>query len=277
MQRTTGPTRGPLLITPHLAPEMFFGLEPVRVAGRTASSSMRTAPWMTDASGRPSAGMLGVLVDDVVGQATLTARPDGAWPVTTELSIDVVDDLPADGSVLAATSELIVSGERSATARGEVSDPAGRLLAVATVATQYVPGVPDVSREAPAAPSPPSSTRHLHEALHGTLEVRAGGCAALEVPRSAPLENVTGRGHGGVLAALCDVVAAAAVADEERPPLRTSGLRITFLRPAVLDGALSLSARAVHRGRSTALTRVDVTGGDGRLCAAATVTSCAGG
>jgi uncharacterized protein (TIGR00369 family) len=277
MQRTTGPTRGPLRITPHLAPEMLFGLEPVRVEGDTPSGSMRTAPWMTDAAGRPSAGMLGVLVDDVVGQATLNARPDGCWPVTTELSIDVLDELPVDGTVLSARGELLVGGERTGTARGEVRDPAGRLLAVVTAATQYVPGVPDVGREAPAAPSPPPSARHLHEVLHGILEVRAAGCASLEVPRSAPLENVTGRGHGGVITALCDVVAAAAVADEERPPLRTSGLRITFLRPAVLDGALSLSARAVHRGRSTALTRVDVTGGDGRLCAAATVTSCAGG
>ncbi|HEY2222856.1 PaaI family thioesterase [Actinomycetospora sp.] len=270
------PTTGPQLITPHLAAEALFGLAPVHAEGRTATGSMRTEAWMTDASGRPSAGMLGVLVDDVVGQAALTARPDGCWPVTTELSIDVLDDLPADGSTLTATGELLAAGERTGTARGEVRGPSGRLLAVATVATQYVPGVPDVGGEATAAPPLPSSTRHLHEAVHGLLERGATGCAALEVPRSPALENVTGRGHGGVLVALGDVVAAAAVADEERPPLRTSGLRITFLRPAVLDGALSLTARCVHRGRSTALTRVEVTGGDGRLCAAATITACPG-
>ena len=264
--------RGDLLITPHRAPEELFGLRRIEVEGDTASGGMRTAPWMTDASGRPSAGMLGVLLDDVVGQATLTARPDGRWPVTTELSIDVLADLPGDGTVLDARSELLSSSSRTSTARGEVRDPAGTLLAIATVTTRYVPGVPDLGA-VPEAPAPDSSAgRHLHEVCGADLVVHDHGRAVLGVPPAPTIRNAAGKGHGGVIAALADVVAAAAVADGG-PSLRTVGLRVAYLRPAVLDGPLGFTASVVHRGRSTALTRVDVLGGDGRLCAAASVTA----
>jgi uncharacterized protein (TIGR00369 family) len=269
---TAGPARGELLITPHRPAEELFGLGPIEVSGDTARGSMTTVAWMTDAAGRPSAGMLGVLLDDVVGQATLTARPEGCWPVTTELSIDVLGGLPADGTVLVAESELLVGGERAGTARGEVRGPAGRLLAVATVTTHYVPGIPAFADEPSPAPSAPPFARHLHEALCAVLEVRPGGGAVIELPPGPAVENAGGRGHGGVLAAVADVVAAAAVDDEEAP-LRTTGLRVAYLRPAVLDGPLVLTASVVHRGRSTALTRVDVLGGDGRVCAAASVTA----
>lgn len=265
--------RGALLITPRRAPEMLFGLGPIEVADDTARGRMRTAEWMTDAGGRPAAGMLGVLVDDVVGQATLTARPDGCWPVTTELSVDVLDDLPTDGSTLEATSELLAGGARSAVARGEVRGSSGRLLAVATVATVYVRGVPEIG-DVHEHRTP--SVRHLHDAFAGDLRVRSNGRTQLRVPPGPFVENATGRGHGGVVAALTDVVAAAAVADNERPPLRTSGLRITYLRPLVLDGPLTFTATVLHRGRRTSSTQVEVTGHDGRLCAAASVTGTAG-
>jgi uncharacterized protein (TIGR00369 family) len=272
MSTTTGSARGPLLITPHRPAEELFGLGPIEVSGDTARGSMTTAAWMTDAAGRPSAGMLGVLLDDVVGQATLTARPDGCWPVTTELSIDVLISPPADGTVLVAESELLVGGERAGTARGEVRDPVGHLLALATATTHYVSGVPELGREPAPAPSVPPSSSHLHGALHGVLDTRPDDGAVLELPPGPTVENAGGRGHGGVLAALADVVAAAAV-DDHGAPLRTTGLRVTYLRPAVLDGPLRFTASTVHRGRTTALTRVDVTRADGRLCAAASVTA----
>jgi uncharacterized protein (TIGR00369 family) len=261
------------LITPHGAAEELFGLGPIRVAGDTARGDMRTAEWMTDAAGRPAAGMLGVLLDDVVGQATLTARPDGCWPVTTELSIDVLDALPADGTVLLATSELLVGTERTGTARGEVRDRAGHLLALAVVTTQYTVGTPDLGREVTPASSPPPVAGHLHEVLHAELRAGPDGRVLLDLPPGPSVENAAGRGHGGVLAALADVAAAAAVTREDRPPLRTTGLRVTYLRPAVLDGPLTFEALTVRRGRSTALTRVDITGGNDRLCAAASVTA----
>ncbi|WP_433781490.1 PaaI family thioesterase [Actinomycetospora sp. CA-101289] len=267
--------RGPLLVTPHRAPEALFGLTPVEVDGDTARGTMRTAEWMTDPAGAPAAGMLGVLLDDVVGQATLTARPDGGWPVTTELSIDVVGGLPVNGSVLTAGSRLLAASTRHATACGEVRAPGGDVLAVATLSTHYVPGVPDLDGVVPAdAPDRPPPGLRLHEVLGATLESTPGHGALLVVPPGPEVGNVAGHGHGGILAALADVVAAAAVADGGHP-LRTASLRVAYLRPAVLEGPVRLRAAVVHRGRATAVTRVDVTGGDGRLCAAATVTAAA--
>lgn len=261
----------PPLVTPHRAPEALFGLTPVEVDGDTARATMRTAAWMTTPDGAPSGGMLGVLLDDVVGQATLTARPDGRWPVTTELSIDVVGDLPVDGTVLTAKSWLLAAGASNGSARGEVRGPMGDVLAVATLATHYVAGVPDLDAVTHAGPPDlPPPERRLHEVLGTTLEVSPGLGAVLLVPPGPAIGNVAGHGHGGVLAALADV-AAAAVMTDERYPLCTASLRIAYLRPAVLDGTVRLEAQVVHRGRATALTRVHITGGDGKLCAAATV------
>ncbi|GLZ48126.1 hypothetical protein Acsp06_43110 [Actinomycetospora sp. NBRC 106375] len=270
----TIPVRGPLLITPRGTPEVLFGLAPVEADGDVARGSMRTAPWMTDARGRPCAGMVGVLVDDVVGQATLTARPDAHWPVTTELSVDVVSELPADGTVLTAESRLLAAGARTGSARGEVRDASGAVVAVATVAVQYVPGVPELTEAADGGDGTAASGRRLPDVLGATVGSRPGRDARLTAPPGPALANTAGHGHGGVLAALADVVAAAAVADDARP-LRTAGLRVAYLRPAVLDGPMCLDARVVHRGRTSALTRVDVVGGDGRQCAAATVTAAA--
>lgn len=45
--------RGPLLITPHRAPEALFGLTPVEVDGHTANGTMRTVEWMTPRASRP--------------------------------------------------------------------------------------------------------------------------------------------------------------------------------------------------------------------------------
>lgn len=110
------------------------------------------------------------------------------------------------------------------------------------------------------------------EVLGGALETDPGQGALLVVPPGPALGNVSGHGHGGVLAALADVVAAAAVHDD-RYPLRTRGLRAVYLRPAVIDAPVRLEARVLHRGRASALTRVDITGGDGRLCTVASVTA----
>ncbi|HEY2195124.1 MAG TPA: PaaI family thioesterase [Actinomycetospora sp.] len=269
---TTGRSRGEQLVTPHRPAEALFGLGPIEVAGDTARGHMRTAGWMTDAAGRPSAGMLGVLLDDVVGQATLNARPEGCWPVTAELSIDVLAGLPVDGTVLTATSELLVGGERTGSARGEVRDPAGRLLALAVVTAHYTDGAPDLSRTPPPAPSPRTGAV-LHEALQATLGVGADARVLVTLPPGPTAENAAGMGHGGVLAALADVAAAATFAREDQPPLRTTALRVTYLRPAVLDDVVTFEARAVRRGRSTGLARVDIVGGDGRLCAVASVTA----
>jgi uncharacterized protein (TIGR00369 family) len=263
--------RAPQLVTPHREPEALFGLGPVEVDGDAATATMRTAPWMVGPDGAASAGMLGVLFDDVVGQATLTARPDDHWPVTAELSIDVVAPLPADGTVLVAASRLLAAGPRTGSAQGEVRDPSGAVLAVATVVTQYVPGVPELDGTSARAVVP-GAGGSLHEVLGGRLECDPGVGATMTVTPTPALSNVAGNGHGGVLAALADVVATAAVADAAAP-LRTCGLRVAYLRPAVLDDPVRLEARVVHRGRSAALTRIDVTGGDGRLCTAATVTA----
>src|SRR6476660_6523591 len=61
---------------------------------RSRRSGMDVGPWLV-VDGRPAAGSLGVLMDDVLGQAVIVGRPGGHWAVTTELAVDVCAPLPS--------------------------------------------------------------------------------------------------------------------------------------------------------------------------------------
>ena len=115
-----------------------------------------------------------------------------------------------------------------------------------------------------------------HAPIHHLLGVRlievAEGTSALSMPASGWLTSMTGMVLGGVTACLADLALAAAV--QTTVPAGTafapSDLRTQFVRPIPADGG-SIIARAsvVHRGRSVALTRAEVTNERGKLLALA--------
>ncbi|MCD2197748.1 hotdog fold thioesterase [Actinomycetospora endophytica] len=258
-------------VTPIGVPEKVFGVGPIEIVGAGARSRMTTAGWMHGEDGRPTPGPLGLLVDDVVGQATLCACPAGRWPVTTELSIDVVAPMPGPGTELEVSSTLAAADPTTGTGRGEVWT-AGGLLALGTVWTRNTPATPG-----PAAVEPDADDALEHARASTTVRAlldaslsHEDGRTTMALPPGPVVANATGNGHGGVLACAAEVTAAAAVHGPEHP-LVTSGLRVTFLRPAVLDGGLTFTADVVHRGRALSLVHVTVWRADGRRCATASV------
>jgi 1,4-dihydroxy-2-naphthoyl-CoA hydrolase len=80
--------------------------------------------------------------------------------------------------------------------------------------------------------------------------------------------------HGGAHAALAEMLASeatvAAVADPDKLVMGSSNFT-TFLRP-VTEGTVTARARALHRGRTSWVWDVELSGDDGRLCAVSRVT-----
>jgi uncharacterized protein (TIGR00369 family) len=78
--------------------------------------------------------------------------------------------------------------------------------------------------------------------------------------------------HGGTFAALAETVASAATHMHVQPTLAIGmSNNTTFLRP-VREGHIEARATTRHRGRTTWVWDVQMTGDDGRLCAFSIVT-----
>jgi uncharacterized protein (TIGR00369 family) len=253
------------LTVPRGRPENLFDLGPVLAEPGGARTSMPTGPWLRGTGGRPSAAGLGVLLDDVLGQAVLTSRPAGLWSVTTELNIDVAAPLPADGQRVSATAAPALLDEAGGLARGEVRDAAGRCLATATTWARFVPGIPAEILDPPQLPA--AVTRGT--GLSDLLGVSIPDHGRLDLPPRADLGNPQGVVHGGVLLSLAVMSAEQVLRPGSQ--LDVASVRVTYLRPAA--GELTFLPVTVHRGRSFGVVRVDVSNAAGALCTSATVTA----
>ncbi|MBL7498368.1 thioesterase family protein [Frankia sp. CNm7] len=131
---------------------------------------MRVGPWICGPDGEQAVGALGVIVDDAVGVEVHRHRPAGTHSVTTELSLDVVVPPPWTGPELVATARLAGAGPEDGVSRGEVRAGDGRLVAVATGRSRFVPavgihaGVAEIEADPPER-VPPADHRSILEAL----------------------------------------------------------------------------------------------------------------
>jgi uncharacterized protein (TIGR00369 family) len=255
--------RKPLTV-PRGRPENLFDIGPVLAESGGARASMPTGPWLRGRDGRLSPAGLGVLLDDVLGQAVLSKRPAGLWSVTTELNIDVAVPLPADGPAVTATAAPVLLDDAGGLARAEVRDTAGRCLAVGTTWARLVAGVPA------AVLDPPKLSGDLDrgECLSDLLQVRVPDSGILDLPSRVDLGNPQGVVHGGVLLCLTVMSAEQALHDSQ---LEVASVRVVYLRPAVQE--LKFVPDIIHHGRSLGVVRVDVTNTAGALCTSATVTA----
>ncbi len=110
----------------------------------------------------------------------------------------------------------------------------------------------------------------LHKTLGIRLEERRTDFARISIAPAAVTRGGVGGGlHGGVLAAMVDIVMLAALSTEQRPgqqPAGTADLNITYLRPA-LGQRVFAEGTVVKRGRQLAMVEVSILDSEGRLCA----------
>jgi uncharacterized protein (TIGR00369 family) len=110
----------------------------------------------------------------------------------------------------------------------------------------------------------------LHRALGLRLIEHGDGHARICLDTgSVTLGGVGGSVHGGVLAAIVDIVMLQAIMTidmDGKQPAGTADLGITYLRPA-LGKQIFADATVVKNGRQLALIEIDITDEKGNLCA----------
>jgi 1,4-dihydroxy-2-naphthoyl-CoA hydrolase len=116
------------------------------------------------------------------------------------------------------------------------------------------------------------------ETLDATLGFRFLGAtedtAAAEVPYAHRVSQRFGVAHGGLYAALAEMVASEGTIHNvwaNGDYAMGSSNTTSFMRP-VSSGTIHANARARHRGRTTWVWDIDLTDDDGRLCATSRVT-----
>jgi len=228
---------------------------------------MRTGPWLVDPTGAPAAGTVGVIVDSTLGGAILAARPSVEhWSLTTEMSLDFGMAVPTDGSVLECVARAVHTTKADGLSVGEVRDATGGIVAVATHRQRFVTGMPTDGYSTPYEDVLDRSGS-VTDLLRAEVATSAEA-ATLTVPGGPLLANPSGIAHGGVMLCLAELAAAGATGDA---PMRTSSLRIGYLRPMMLDGHLRLEAEVVHRSRSLGVVEVRGLSPEGKLAMRATV------
>lgn len=262
---------------PPSGPDRLFRVGPLRSAGgTTVEASMCCGPWTVGPDGRPGLGSLCVLLDAVLGQATIAGRPADSWPVTTEMTVDLTGPVPDHGEVT-VRAWVIPSVGRSVVARGDVLGPDGALIGVATEWARPVPEVPEIPADDPGSdvvPPDGDAAAVLGAYVVVDAPTRAAGeeRPTLTLPGSPALANERDTMHGGILAAVAELAAVAVLPGAPDRPMATGSLHVTYLRPALMDGPTTVRTTAVHRGRSFGVIRSDVRNAAGKLAAAATVT-----
>ena len=110
----------------------------------------------------------------------------------------------------------------------------------------------------------------LHRMLGITVEERRPGFGRICLTKGSDTpQGIGGSVHGGILAAMVDIVMLVAVFADLRPgeqPAGTADLSITYLRQAHGE-RIWADGTVVKRGRQLSLIEVDLTDEEGRLCA----------
>ncbi len=262
---------------PPSGPDRLFRVGPLRsTGGHEVEASMRCGPWTAGPDGRPGLGSLCVLLDAVLGQATIAGRPDGVWPVTTEMTVDLTGPVPADGEVTVRAWVIGVSGH-SVVARGDMLGPDGALIGVATEWGRFIPEVPDIGADDPGSDVLPPDGDAVgvlgaYVLADAPRPLAGEGRPTLTLPPGRALGNERDTMHGGILATVAELAAVAELPGTPERPMATGSLHVTYLRPAMLDGPTTVHTDVVHGGRSFGVVRSDVRNAAGKLAAAATVT-----
>ncbi len=253
---------------------------------------MASGPWLNGPAGSPPGGVLGVLIDDVLGIAIARHRGPGQWSVSAEISLDLTGPVPADGSRIEARGRHVHSGPHGGISSGTVHDASGALIALCRQHGRWVTTVPHdpmtrraagspsdgpatsaapATAQAPAVWRPPASLAAL---LGIQVRLTEGG-AALDLEVTPDLTNPLGNLHGGITFAACDLAAQAALL-AAGGPTQTASVHVAYPRPMPLGATPRFEARVLHCGRSLGIVRVTATVDGVKPCCVATITTGAG-
>lgn len=225
-----------------VGPEEAFGVGAVETGEEGMQGSMPMSPRFTGPDGRPSAGSLGVLVDDVTGYTVIDGLLGGSWSVSTEIWIDLLGPVPATGT-LSARARLLHGTAVSAFTEGSVHDESGGCVAVCRQRGRAIPEDPaDLDR-------PDYRVRSGAGDLTELIGLRTLDADRAALTVTPDLENPRHMMHGGITLCASEVTAVrsrmAAGVD-----LPTSSIHTSYTRGIPAGSEVELRATTRHAGRT---------------------------
>jgi uncharacterized protein (TIGR00369 family) len=208
-------------------------------------------------------GEIGVLIDDVMGNAILARRPGGYWSVSTEIALDVVRATPWTGSSeVHAHGWLANSTQTDGLALGTASTASGQVIAHCRQRGRFVPLAGDID----APPQTPVVRHGELEQAYGLVDIDAN---VVETTVDAGLCNPLGNLHGGVALAISELLASRP--DRTHQRRATTSIHVAYLRPIPRHAVIRFHVDRIHEGRSLAVSHVISRTLSGKACTVATV------
>src|SRR5215510_13499876 len=129
----------------------LFGLAPTSVEPGGVTFTMPVTDWLLFPQGVVSGATLGILVDAPLGCAVQTALPSATPFTTAEISLRFLRTVVPQSGTLTARGRLIHAGKTTGVSLVEVTDQAGRMIAITSTRCAIFPPVqvpPEVIEEA---------------------------------------------------------------------------------------------------------------------------------
>ncbi len=117
----------------------LFGLAPTAVEPGSVTFTMPVTDWLLFPQGVVSGATLGILVDAPLGCAVQTALPPATPFTTAEISLRFLRTVAPHSGTLTAKGRLIHVGKTTGVSLVEVTDEAGRLVAVTSTRCAILP------------------------------------------------------------------------------------------------------------------------------------------
>jgi len=148
----------------------LFGLVPTSVEPGGVTFTMPVTDWLLFPQGVVSGATLGILVDAPLGCAVQTALPPATPFTTAEISFRFLRTVVPQSGTLTAKGRLIHVGKTTGVSLVEVTDQAGRMIAVTSTRCAILPRVhvpSEVIEQAlknpPRGPEPDWPSPHPYE------------------------------------------------------------------------------------------------------------------
>jgi uncharacterized protein (TIGR00369 family) len=118
------------------------GLRPVEAGDGFTEWVMPATVWLCSPLGTVQGGMIGLLVDNAIGTAIQTTLPAGTAYASLDLKVNFLRPVSPDGRDLTARGTVTHRGKTIAVADGEVTNAAGKRVAVARGSAVILPDRP---------------------------------------------------------------------------------------------------------------------------------------
>lgn len=242
----------------------------------TVVASMPLGGMRNPLTGLPSIAGLAILVDDVAGRVNFFRRSLGQWTVSSELTVELTP--AAVDSLIDSPEEPVIASARPLGLPGApmlsicTLTHCGAVIGGGTVHTMPLEGGPD----GPLWPRTDPLAGNRDATLAQLMGVEplpvADATHRLQQQPDPMVNNLVGFVHGGVSSAGLELVASAAINQEQASPMRTASIRVNFLRPFIAGAQSVYEGTALRIGRSMAVGDARAVGDDGKVAVVARIT-----